>query len=117
MERVELITVERTSRLSKASEPDWSLLVVHPNFSLSQTGKGFSARTEPVTILRPDGREFEATAEIGISHLNIPTSTSIDERWRVVVTFRGLTSEDVPDGSRIFISRDTRDTLFPGRTT
>jgi hypothetical protein len=75
---------------------------------------GWKERTETVTVLTPDGREFEAAAQISLSHCNIrDPEVSIDRRWRVTVSFQGLTTDDVPDGSKIFVSHETRDALLP----
>ncbi len=38
---------------------------------------------------------------------------SLDQRWRVTVSFQGLTPDDVPDGSKIFVSKEIRDALLP----
>jgi hypothetical protein len=114
MERVEIITVERTSCLSSDIHPERCVLIVEPRLSVPPDG--WMEQTETVAVLRPDGREFEATAQISLSHLNIKMEDrdlSIDQRWRVSLLFHGLTSDDVPDGSKIFVSHETRDALLP----
>jgi hypothetical protein len=112
MERVALITVQRTSCLRSDTHPERSILIVEP--SLSVPPDGWKERTETVAVLTPDGREFEATAQISLSHLNISDpDVSIDQRWRVTILFQGITSDDVPDGSKIFVTHETRDSLLP----
>jgi hypothetical protein len=112
MERVALITVERTSYLCSDSHPERSVLIVEPRLSVPP--HGWKERTETVAVLRPDGRQFEAAAQISLSHLNISDpDVSIDQRWRVTILFRGMTTEDVPDGSKILVSHEIRDALLP----
>ena len=71
-----------------------------------------------MTVLRPDGREFEAAAQISLSHINFKMSerhlTTVDQQWRVTVSFQGLTTDDVPNGSKIFVSPEMRHALLPG---
>jgi hypothetical protein len=115
MERVPLLTVETTFCLCTELPPERRILIVHPDLSVPP--KGWKERTETVTVLRPDGREFEAAAMISLSHINFKMSerhlTTMDQRWRVTVLFHGLTTDDVPDGSKILVSRETRDALLP----
>jgi hypothetical protein len=87
-------------------------LIVEPDLSVPEGG--WKARTETVAILRPDGREFEAPAEISMSHINTrDLKVPIDQIWRVQILFRGMTKDDVPEGSKILVSRQTRDALNP----
>jgi hypothetical protein len=112
MEGVPLITVERTVRLSSEAHPERGVLIIHPD--LSVPSEGWREITETVTIARPDGRDFEAPAQISLCHVNISNpEASMDQRWRVTVLFQGLTSDDVPDGSKIFVSHETRNALLP----
>lgn len=115
MERVPLITVERTFCLGSESSPGRRVLIVHPD--LSVPSEGWKERTETVTVLRPDGSEIEAAAQISLSHMNFKMSerhlTTLDQRWRVTILFRGMTSDAVPDGSKILVSHETRDALLP----
>jgi hypothetical protein len=115
MERVPLITVETTFCLGSELPPERRMLVVHPDLSVPPTG--WKERTEAVTVLRPDGREFEAAARISLSHINFKMSerhlTTVDQRWRVTVLFYGMTRDDVPDGSKILVSHETRNALLP----
>jgi hypothetical protein len=115
MERIELITVQRTSCLHSDTNRKRSVLIVEPRLSVPPSG--WKARAEPVTIVRPDGREFETTAQISLSHFNISDpAASIDQRWKVTVFFYGLTHDDVPDGSKILVSHETKDSLLPTTT-
>jgi hypothetical protein len=114
MERVALMTVQRTSCLRSDAHPERSVLIVEPRLSVPPDG--WKERSETVTVLTPDGREFEATAQISLSHLNIKMEhrdLTMDQRWRVTILFQGMTSDDVPDGSKILVSQETRDALLP----
>jgi hypothetical protein len=112
MERVALITVESTFCLRSDTHPERCVLIIHPDLSVPPAG--WKDRSEPVTVLTPDGREFEATAQISLSHFNIrDPNVSIDRRWRVTISFQGMTSDAVPDGSKILVSHETRDALLP----
>ena len=94
------------------AHPERSVLIVEPRLSVPPGG--WKERTETVVILRPDGSELESTAQISLSHLNIrDPHVSIDQSWRVTISFQGMTSDDVPDGSKILVSRETRDALLP----
>ena len=118
MERVALITVERSSCVRSEQHPERCVLIIDPRLSVPPGG--WTERTETVTVLRPDGREFEATAQISLSHLNIKTEhrdLSMDQRWRVTILFQGMMSDDVPDGSKILVSRETRDALLTTTVT
>ena len=113
MERVPLITVEKTFCLRSDSQPERCLLVIDPRLRVPPDD--WKERTETVSVLRPDGRQFEAAAQISLSHLNIKMEArdlSMDQRWKVTIVFQGLTSEDVPDGSKILVSHETRDALL-----
>ena len=109
-----MITVEKTFRLRSDLHPERCVLIIDPPLRVPHDG--WKEKTETVSVLRPDGREFEAAAQISLSHLNIKMEhrdLTIDQRWRVTVSFQGMTSDDVPDGSEILVSRETRDALLP----
>jgi hypothetical protein len=115
MERVALITVERTFCLRSDIHPERCVLIIHPDLSVPPAG--WKERSETVAILTPDGREFEAAAQISLSHINFKMSerhlTTMDQRWRVTISFQGMTTDAVPDGSKILVSHETRDALLP----
>lgn len=112
MWRVALITVESTFGSAGADHAERRWLIIHPDLSVPPAG--WNQRTETVTILTPEGREFEATATFCLSHINIKDPrVSIDQRWRVIVCLEGMTSDSVPVGSKIFVSRETREALLP----
>jgi len=111
MKRIELLTVEDAFPLSNGR--GMSMLIITPDFSVPKAG--WKERMEAVTIVKPDGGEIEATATISLSHFNIrDPDVSIDRRWRVTILFANRTKEDVPAGSRIFVSRETGNALLDG---
>ena len=106
MKRVELLTVEHTYQI----KPE--MLILSPAFPVP--GRSWSARTERVGVVRPDGREMEATAQISMTHLNIPDpSVPLEARWRVTMWLTDRTGEEVPVGSRILVSQELRDAILP----
>ncbi len=108
MERCILLTVENTFWITQNGR---TLLIIHPNFSVPTGAKGrWKHITESVLILRPDGSEIPATAEVNMWHLNIadPEAT-IDARWRVGLHLTDVKKDDVPVGSKIVVSRNLAD--------
>jgi hypothetical protein len=106
MSRVELLTVEDCFEIFGLG------VVLRPDFSVPN-GR-WKARSDTVTVIRPDGQQFDATAEFNLSHFNIPDPrVSIDRRWRVVLSLPGRTKDQVPAGTKILISQELRDELFP----
>ncbi|MBN9693439.1 MAG: hypothetical protein J0M24_24605 [Verrucomicrobia bacterium] len=64
-------------------------------------------------VVRPDKPELEATAKISMTHLNIPDpNVSIDERWRITVWLTDRTADEVPVGSKVFVSPEVRDAIL-----
>ena len=115
VERVALITVESTFDSASGDHGERRRLIIHPDLSVPPAG--WTKRTETVTILTPEGREFEATATFCLSHVNIKDQrVSIDQRWRVIMCLLGTTSDCVLVGSKIFVSRETRDALLPANS-
>ena len=111
MSRVELTTVADTFCLRSNDTAAAPLLVIHPDFSAPSSG--WQSRTEAVTILKPNGQEFETTAQLNLSHFNIrDPEVPLDRRWRVTVSLPNRTREDVPVGSKILVSPETRDAIF-----
>lgn len=109
MSAVELLTVEDCFEIGDLG------VVLRPDFSVPN-GR-WSARTDTVTVVRPDGQRFETTAEFNLTHSNISDpSVSIDRRWRVVVSLPGHRKGQLPVGTKVFVSRETNDALFPKET-
>jgi len=114
MSRVELTMVEDAFCLRSNNTDTAPILVIHPDFSVPPSG--WRSRTESVTILKPNGEEFETIAELNLSHFNIRDSNSpLDRRWRVTVSLPNRTGEDVPIGSKILVSPEIRDAILRPR--
>jgi hypothetical protein len=109
MTAVELFAVEDCFEIGNLG------VVLRPDLSVPN-GR-WKARADTVTVIRPDGQQFETTAEFNLSHFNISDpSVSIDRRWRVVLSLPGRTKNEVPAGTKILVSQEMRDALFPKNT-
>ncbi len=107
MERFELVTVEYTFWIDRNAV---RMLIIHPDFYFKG---GWQSRTETVVVRRPDGREFEATAQMELTHVNIrDPHVSMDKRWRVTMWLTNATKDDVPVGSKVLVSQQLRDALL-----
>lgn len=108
MERFELVTVEDTFWIDRNAV---RMLIIHPDFSVPK--EGWHSRTETVVVRRPDGQEFEATAQIELTHFNIrDPHVSIDKRWRVTMWLTNATKDKVPIGSKVLGSQQLRNALL-----
>jgi hypothetical protein len=97
----ELLTVERTFYLSR---PGVQMLVLHPTFMMpdSWSERGWRERTEQVTVVRPDGTNLSATAQINMTHRNIRgADVPLKARWPITVWLTDRTEDEVPVGSKI----------------
>ena len=107
MDGLELLTVEDCFQSKRIG------LVLVPDFALpSGPWKNFS---DVVIVLRPDGFEFEETADFNLGRFNIhDPNVSIEERWRIVVSLPNGKKKDVPVGSKILVSRKTGNAVLVG---
>jgi hypothetical protein len=107
MDPVELLVVDTALPLGKE---DRRILVINPN--LPSPGKGWKDRREAVLVVRPDGVQFEATAEVTLAHLNIrDPEAPIEARWRIAVWFKEIPEKEITVGSRIFCSQELKNAL------
>src|SRR3954470_6250307 len=105
MSAVELFIVEDCFEIGSLG------VVLRPDLSVPN-GR-WKARSDMVIVVRPDGEQFETTAEFNLSHFNFSDPTvSIDQRWRVVLSLPGRTRSELPHGTRILVSQEMRDALF-----
>ena len=105
MKRFELMTVRDRFHIPGVG------VVSRPDFSVPNGH--WVARTESVLVLKPDSQNVEAIANFNLSHFNISDpKVSIDQRWRVTIIFQTLVSEDIPVGSKIFVSQEIKDALL-----
>ena len=104
MSRVELLTVQDCFLIEGRG------VVVIPDFCVPH---GWKDRTETVTVTRPDGQKYEAMAQFSMSHFHLlDPKPSIDKRWRVVVLLLNGKKEELPAGSKISVSQETRDAIL-----
>ena len=81
-------------------------LVVAPDLSVPRTGNWSDIVTK-ARVQDPGGEELEHEVKFGLVHFNIrDPEVSIDKRWRVVISFPNATKEQIPIGSKIFVSKD-----------
>src|SRR4051794_12757163 len=112
MQRFELMTVEHAWLLER---PGVHMLILSPHF-LMPAGwekKGWRERNESVLVVRPDGTEIEANAQINVTHLNISGLVPLRERWPITIWLTDRNTEEVPVGSKILVSREVRDAILP----
>jgi hypothetical protein len=111
MEKVELLTVQHTFELTRHGT---QMLILFPEFPAPKGWKdrGSNERKETVAVLRSDGTEFEATAQINLSHLNIPDPRLPGSRWKITVWLTNRTKGEVPVGSRILVSPELRNAIL-----
>ena len=105
MSRVELLTIEDRFLIEGRG------VVVIPDFSVPD---GWRDRTDTVAVTKPDGQQYEATAQFSMSHFRpLDPKASLDKRWRVVVLLLNGKKEELPVGSKILVSEDIRDAILP----
>ena len=105
MSRVELLTVEDSFQISGRG------VVVIPDFSVPD---GWKDRAETVAVTRPDGQVYEAAARFSMSHFRLLDRTaSLDRSWRIVVLLLDRQKDELPVGSKISVSQETRDAILP----
>ena len=81
-------------------------LVLAPDFSVPSKGtwKNFTTNIEVET---EEGERKKFEANYWLSHFNIrDPSVPMDKRWRVVLNLPKAKKEDVPIGSKIFVSEE-----------
>jgi hypothetical protein len=106
--RIELLTVEGRFQIG-------SMVVVVPDFAAPD---GWQNRTELVEIVKPDGERYETTALFNVAHINTsdppsaPLDVWLDARWRVMVSFPDCKKEEIPIGSKLFVSSETKNVLL-----
>jgi hypothetical protein len=102
MSRVELLAVEDCFLIEGRG------VVVIPDFSVPD---GWKNRTDTVVVTKPDGQQYQATAQFSMSHFRMLDPKA--SRWRVIVLLLNGRKEDLPVGSRILVSPEVRDAILP----
>ncbi len=107
MQRVELLTVVDTFQLNHIG------LTLMPDFAVPNgTWKN---RSEPVTVITPNGQELEAAAQFNMTHFNIrDPNAPVERRWRVVVSITSLHKHQVPIGSKVMVSSEVKNAVLSG---
>ena len=106
MDRLEFLTVLDRFQLSGIG------LTLLPDFDVPNQWRDHK---ELVTIVTPEGEEFEALAQFNLTHFNIPDpAASTNRRWRVLVTLPELEKERVPLGSKLLVSSEIHNALSSG---
>ncbi|MBU2983986.1 hypothetical protein KO528_01365 [Saccharophagus degradans] len=108
MNKVELMQIEDTFLIKSIG------LVLAPSFDLPPEGKWVNI-SEVVTIKTPDGNEVCADALFSVAHLNIKDpSVSVNQRWPILLSLRGIKQEAVPVGSKVYVSPSTKKAVAGG---
>lgn len=98
MQRFELMVVEDAFDIKSVG------VLLSPSFDLPPHGK-WQTFNETVSIQLPNGELIEADARFSAIHLNISDPTvGANKRWQIVASFKNLTKNEVPVGSKVFVS-------------
>lgn len=97
MEFEELLVVEHALQINRSNYPE---ALIRPSFLFP--GENWDDTEEEVLVSKPDGSQFRVMAKFSLAHFNIRCLTStMEDRWRVVVVLKDTRSSDVPEGSVI----------------
>jgi hypothetical protein len=103
-----LLTVEERFQLSGIG------LTLLPDFAVP-SGKWRNLQVSARVII-PSGEELPTVAQLNMTHFNIPNpKASLDKRWRILVTLPELTKEQVPLGSKLYVSSEVREAVLIGK--
>jgi hypothetical protein len=103
MKRTSLLTVVDHFQISGIG------LVVMPDFSVPDDWRNVE---ETVLVETPTGR-LALLAQFSQTHCkSLDIAAPLDRRWRVVMSFPTATKEQVPVGSVVHVSQQTRNALF-----
>jgi hypothetical protein len=101
--RVELMQVEDYFALKHFG------LTLVPDFPSHDKWNNFDTR---VLVITPNGEQKEFQAKFQRWHFNIPNPVvDIRRRWRIVVSLPYASREDVPIGSKVWVTRDIKQAL------
>jgi len=105
MDRVELLTIIDRFLIEGRG------VVVCPDFPLAD---GWKNRADTVLVTKSDGQQFEALAQFSLSHYRtLNPDTLLGQGWRIILILPNLKKEDVPLGSKISVSPEIKDAIFP----
>jgi hypothetical protein len=105
MSRMELVTVEDCFLIEGRG------VAVIPDFSVPD---GWKDRTETVLVTKPDGQHYKAVAQFSLTHYRLlDPKSAMDRRWRIVLLLQSKQKDDLPAGSKVFVSHEVTDLLLP----
>ncbi len=83
----------------------------HSSDRVAQYGKWQDFDTQ-VLVITPNGEQKEFQARFSRWHFNFTDpGVDINRRWRIVVSLPSVSKEDVPVGSKVWVTRDIKQTL------
>jgi hypothetical protein len=101
---VELLTVADLFQLTGLG------LTFVPDFAVPSHWRNLKA---PARVITPSGEVIETVAQFNATHFNIrDPQVPVERRWRVVVTLPEVQKEQVPIGSKLFVSSEVRDAVL-----
>jgi hypothetical protein len=83
-------------------------VVAIPDFAVPP---GWKDRTDTVVVVKPDGQQYQASIRFSMSHFRRLDAKA--SGWRVVALLLNAKKEDLPEGSKILVSQEVRDAIFP----
>lgn len=101
MNNVELMTVEDRFVIRGRG------VVLLPDFSVPT---GWTDRSEPVTIVPPDGDSIIVPVTFVLTHYSFSDPTP-NQNWRITILVPGYEREDIPVGSIVFATPETQNLL------
>ena len=107
MNNVKLMTVEDRFVIQSRG------VVLIPDFPVPTQ---WTDRTEPVTIVSPNGNRISVSAMFMLTHYSYAEPRP-GQSWRIVILVPDLAKEDIPIGSVVFTAPETRDLLAPEPAT
>jgi hypothetical protein len=105
-DRVELMQVQECFALTHIG------LTLVPDFPAHDKWNNFDTQ---VLVITPNGEQKEFQAKFQICHFNFRNPcVDISRRWRIVVSLPYASKEDVPVGSRVWVTPDIKQAIGTG---
>jgi hypothetical protein len=110
----ELLEVEGSSPLVLNG---MKLLAISPNLPLPNR-HWYDHKNERVVVVQPGGKMFKGIAHFTATSCvrTLPGESDSGPEWRINITLNGLQPSDVPNGSRIWITRKLKEAIFSDRS-
>lgn len=105
-DKVELLTVEYVLALPRYT-------ALYPDFAVpfGVTGR-WKDRSETAVLQTPDGQQCSVNVEFSLTHHQVVDPKDIDRSWRITALLMDFGGKSPPLGSKLFVSRESRDALF-----